>query len=259
MIYIYILSFFALIPIFSYVLKQTTPNKGYVIGLSLLMIALCIYSFVGKTSFLGSFKMHILNKEILEHISSNVIIPIKKHEELSSVIKKEDLTKWYSEYINKALIDENLISAEDLISKSERYFITNEEKFIFYSFYKSLRDKRFPEYSQSKFVIEFEPIDNCDIGNSELKAFITNGPDLPIALIEFPTLQEITITNDYSLIPGFDISSAILNNESVDLEINLSCNDSVDKISFNSTFLLNSNNLFNSYKIQANQWLKKEQ
>lgn len=131
MIYIYILSFFALIPIFSYVLKQTTPNKGYVIGLSLLMIALCIYSFVGKTSFLGSFKMHILNKEILEHISSNVIIPIKKHEELSSVIKKEDLTKWYSEYINKALIEENLISAEDLISKSERYFITNEEKFIF--------------------------------------------------------------------------------------------------------------------------------
>ena len=122
-----------------------------------------------------------------------------------------------------------------------------------------MRDKRFPEYSQSKFVIEFEPIDNCDIGNSELKAFITNGPDLPIALIEFPTLQEITITNDYSLIPGFDISSAILNNESVDLEINLSCNDSVDKISFNSTFLLNSNNLFNSYKIQANQWLKKEQ
>ena len=82
---------------------------------------------------------------------------------------------------------------------------------------------------------------------------------MPIALIEFPTLQEITITNDYSLIPGFDISSAILNNESVDLEINVSCNDSVDKISFNSTFLLNSSNLFNSYKIQANQWLKKEQ
>ena len=78
-------------------------------------------------------------------------------------------------------------------------------------------------------------------------------------MIEFPTLQEITITNDYSLIPGFDISSAILNNESVDLEINVSCNDSVDKISFNSTFLLNSSNLFNSYKIQANQWLKKEQ
>lgn len=82
---------------------------------------------------------------------------------------------------------------------------------------------------------------------------------MPIALIEFPTLQEITITNDYSLIPGFDISSAILNNESIDLEINVSCNDSVGKISFNSTFLLNSSNLFNSYKIQANQWLKKEQ
>ena len=79
--------------------------------------------------------MHILNKDFLEYISSNVIIPIKKHEKLSSVIKKEDLTKWYSEYINKALIGENLISAEDLISKSERYFITNEEKFIFYSFY----------------------------------------------------------------------------------------------------------------------------
>ena len=56
-----------------------------------------------------------------------------------------------------------------------------------------------------------------------------------------------------------NLTSAILNNESVDLEINVSCNDSVDKISFNSTFLLNSNNLFNSYKIQANQWLKKEQ
>ena len=45
---------------------------------------------------------------------------------------------------------EKLNSAESLIAFSEKFFVTNNEKVIFYGLYTNLRDTKFPKFKETE-------------------------------------------------------------------------------------------------------------
>ena len=86
-----------------------------------------------------------------------------------------------------------------------------------------------------------------------------NGPNIPIASLNFENFIEVVLKNSNSSIPGFDIASAYLNNETLELKASLFCiNNMLDYYS-ESTLLFGQNNHINSHNIRPNEWLKREQ
>ena len=57
----------------------------------------------------------------------------------------------------------------------------------------------------------------------------------------------------HSLIPGFDLSSAYLNNEEMLLDVKTLCQNGAN-YSFESTFFFIISSPINDYKIETNQW-----
>ena len=56
MLLVYLLAFIALLPIFAYLLSPKTKNKGYIFGISFLVLIFCLFSFTGKYAFPGIIK-----------------------------------------------------------------------------------------------------------------------------------------------------------------------------------------------------------
>ena len=125
--------------------------------------------------------------------------------------------------------------------------------------YTSLRDAKFPEFSGANFKISDKSYFPCIFSDGEIRLSILNGPDIPIGENKFLNQETIEISNKNSLIPGFDLSSAYLNNETLELSLSINCDESGDIYSLNNLIVLSPNMLSISYKIELNEWLKKPQ
>jgi hypothetical protein len=81
----------------------------------------------------------------------------------------------------------------------------------------------------------------------------------PIASLDFQNSIEVILNNKNSSIPGFDLASAYLNQEALELKASLFCiENNLDYFSEN-VLLFEQNNHINSYNIRPNEWLKREQ
>ena len=257
MIFIYLLSFFALLPIFAYLLNQGTTNKGYILGISTIIILLCIFSFIGKFSYLGFFEEQELTNEIKDNIRNDNGISSKTLQKFEQLIEDENKIYWMQGLILEAIDSKKYNSAENLITYSERYFKSSEEKFIFYSLYRDLRDSKFPLFANATILIDFDRPPNCSNYSGLVEIFIMNGPDIPIAKINVNENTMAILNNTSSSIPGFDVSSAYLNKETVDIQFSLICKNSETEYTTEALVLLDQSEPSNTYKISSNEWLKK--
>ena len=257
MIFIYLLSFFALLPIFAYLLNQGTTNKGYILGIATIIILLCIFSFIGKFSYLGFFEEQELTNEIKDNIKNDNGISSKTLQKFEQLIEDENKIYWMQGLILEAIDSKKYNSAENLITYSERYFKSSEEKFIFYSLYRDLRDSKFPLFANATILIDFDRPPNCSNYSGLVEIFIMNGPDIPIAKINVNENIMAILNNTSSSIPGFDVSSAYLNKETVDIQFSLICKNSETEYTTEALVLLDQSEPSNTYKISSNEWLKK--
>ena len=62
-----------------------------------------------------------------------------------------------------------------------------------------------------------------------------------------------------SVIPGFDLASAYLNQESIEMKIKINCLDDRQTFFAVNNIFLNQDIPFNSYKINLNEWFKTPQ
>ena len=257
MIFIYLLSFFALLPIFAYLLNQGTTNKGYILGIATIIILLCIFSFIGKFSYLGFFEEQELTNEIKDNIKNDNGISSKTLQKFEQLIEDENKIYWMQGLILEAIDSKKYNSAENLITYSERYFKSSEEKFIFYSLYRDLRDSKFPLFANATILIDFDRPPNCSNYSGLVEIFIMNGPDIPIAKINVNENTMAILNNTSSSIPGFDVSSAYLNKETIDIQFSLICKNSETEYTTEALVLLDQTEPSNTYKISSNEWLKK--
>ena len=257
MIFIYLLSFFALLPIFAYLLNQGTTNKGYILGIATIIVLLCIFSFIGKFSYLGFFEEQELTNKIKDNIKNDNGISSKTLQKFEQLIEDENKIYWMQGLILEAIDSKKYNSAENLITYSERYFKSSEEKFIFYSLYRDLRDSKFPLFANATILIDFDRPPNCSNYSGLVEIFIMNGPDIPIAKINVNENTMAILNNTSSSIPGFDVSSAYLNKETVDIQFSLICKNSETEYTTEALVLLDQTEPSNTYKISSNEWLKK--
>ena len=103
MIFIYLLSFFALLPIFAYLLNQGTTNKGYILGIATIIVLLCIFSFIGKFSYLGFFEEQELTNEIKDNIKNDNGISSKTLQKFEQLIEDENKIYWMQGLILEAI------------------------------------------------------------------------------------------------------------------------------------------------------------
>ena len=255
----FLLTFFAAIPIFAYVLAQKTNNKGLVIGFTTIVLSLCLVMFVSKFAILGTLQKQILNNKIFDQIYIDSKISSEYFRELESLINEDELKSWLVLLTSEAINLKKLNSAESLITFSERFFTTNNEKLIFYELYMNLRDARFPEYKDVVFSVDTESDLPCLIKSGNIDLFIMNGPDVPIAKKEIDDIKDMILTNLDSVIPGFDLASAHLNQETIELNIKISCINNSDFFYVKNLIVLNQTSISNTYKINLNEWLKTPQ
>ena len=223
MLLVYLSAFIASLPIFAYLLSPKTKNKGYIFGISFLVLIFCLFSFTGKYAFLGTIKEQKINTQMLLAIEQDSEIPINLFNSFESILNNDNKIYWIQSYIKKAMSAKKLQAAESVISLSEKYFKTSDEKFIFYTLYTELRDLKFPNFSDSKFILQFSPPSECLKFEGNVSLFIMNGPNIPIASLDFQDSIEVILNNKNSSIPGFDLASAYLNQEALELKASLFC------------------------------------
>ena len=255
----YLLTILAALPIIAYVLAQKTINKGLIFGSSLLILSLCLFIFISKFAFVGSFEKQTLNNKIFDEIYIDSSISVEYLQQLENILDEDELKNWLVGLIGKSIDLKKLTSAESLIAFSERFFISNNEKLIFYNLYSALRDEKFPKFKNSSFQIDSSSLYPCSIKNGEVTLFITNGPEIPIAKKEFKNEGNISLNNLDSVIPGFDLASAYLNQESIEMKIKINCLDDQQTFFLENNIFLNQDIPFNSYKINLNEWFKTPQ
>ena len=219
----YLLTIFASLPILAYVLSQRTSYKGIVFATTVFVLIGCLILFVSKFAILGSVKKQALTNNISNQIYIDEKISVENLKQFDSLLNIEEKKVWSIELISKSIDLEKLNSAESLLGFSEKFFVSNSEKLIFYSLFTQLRDTKFPEYKNSSFQISSDSYFPCDVQEGLVKLFINNGPEIPIAEKQFSQINEIFVLNADSTIPGFDIASAHLNNETIEIDINILC------------------------------------
>lgn len=247
------------LPILAYLLASKTKNKGIVFGLSTIVLSFCLFIYISKFSVLGSLNKRILNDQIIDEIYIDSKISTKYLVKIEQILNADEIKIWLIGLISKAIELDKLSSAESLVTFSEKFFNSNEEKLIFYNMYTTLRDAKFPEFSKAAFTISDKSYYPCIFSDGVISLFILNGPDIPIGESRFLNQESIEISNINSLIPGFDLSSAYLNNETVELNLSVNCDKNDDIYSINNLIVLSPNTPFISYKIELNEWLKKPQ
>ena len=255
MLIFYLLTIFAALPILAYILSQRTNNKGLVFGFTLIVMTFCLIIFISKFALIGTVQKQIINNKVFDQIYVDSKISPQYLKEIEDILQEAELKNWLIALITKSVDLNKLNSAESLIAFSENFFITNNEKIIFYGLYTSLRDKKFPEFKDSSLIIDFNSTSPCFIKDGEANLFIMNGPKIPIATIKFLDSQPLKITNTHSSIPGFDLASANLNQETVEFNITINCKNSSEKFYIKNLVVLDKNRAFNTYKIDLNEWL----
>ena len=252
----YLITIFASLPILAYVLSQRTSYKGIVFATTVFVLIGCLILFVSKFAILGSVNKQVLTKNINDQIYIDEKISTENLKQFDSLLNIEEKKVWSIELISKSIDLKKLNSAESLLGFSEKFFISQSEKLIFFSLYTQLRDSNFPEYKNSSFQISSDSYFPCDVEEGLISLFINNAPEIPIAEKQFSQINEIFLLNADSTIPGFDIASALLNNETIEINIKILCKNSEENYYVNNLLVLDKNRITNSYKISSNEWLK---
>ena len=252
----YLITIFASLPILAYVLSQRTSYKGIVFATTVFVLIGCLILFVSKFAILGSVNKQVLTNNINDQIYIDEKISTDNLKQFDSLLNIEEKKVWSIELISKSIDLKKLNSAESLLGFSEKFFISQSEKLIFFSLYTQLRDTNFPEYKNSSFQISSDSYFPCDVEEGLISLFIDNAPEIPIAEKQFSQINEIFLLNADSTIPGFDIASALLNNETIEINIKILCKNSEENYYVNNLLVLDKNRITNSYKISSNEWLK---
>ena len=258
-IYVF-LTIFGFLPFGAYLLAQKTKNKGLVLGFSFFYLLSCLFIFTGSFYTSSSYSLKSVNQKIIQKIALDIPIEKSLYQELFQYPNNNLTKNWVQSYLLNAISLNHFNSAESLISIAEDIYSEPREKVIFYSMYTQLRDARFPLFSSARLDVSSALPENCTNDNSaQVRLDIVDGPGVPIAEGSFINTNQYSLSNKNSLIPGFDIASALLNNESLEIFIELRCSNINEIYQFNSLFIFDPNSPVNTYKINSNEWSKAEQ
>tara|TARA_B100000965_G_scaffold327425_1_gene290226 strand:- start:42 stop:821 length:780 start_codon:yes stop_codon:yes gene_type:complete len=244
------------LPFFLYIFNIGNRARSLVLFFGLIIIFIPSFLFLSKYSVIGSSKEIILINEVNSKIVSNKLITTSDLKRIRNYVPEDQLVIWFEEIIKKSIENDNLDAAELTLRFAEEDFMQSGNETSYYFLFSLLRDKRFPQFATASITLDISMLPQCIILNSIFKVFINDGPLIPLAILQSNSNEIIhKLTNANSPIPGFDISSAFMNESTLRIISKITCKND-DIFEAKRLYKLSKDKVNVAYKIPSNQWLK---
>tara|TARA_B100001250_G_scaffold391970_1_gene393362 strand:- start:3 stop:791 length:789 start_codon:yes stop_codon:yes gene_type:complete len=262
MLIIIAVSVILLLPIISYLLQPLSNQKSVVFLISFLIFGGFILNFISPNSFIGSWVQVAQSESIYKTISLNKEFDNFLIEQyLENTSSEDESFMLGAQVFYKALELQSFNSAESVLKILNSQFISEAFQVPIFNLLADLRDEKYPDLASSKLLVSIENPPNCNLQSLQFFVSIPGGPDINIAAKEIisPDINEIfRLDKSDSLVRGFDITSAFLQQEMIKVEAQTQCSNSVFQ-AFKSLDLKYSKDNQDELFFYANEWLKKEQ
>ena len=261
MIIFYLIILLAFFPIVGFLLARESSNKVFVFSCSFIVLGLALFGFTSKFSILGSVHELMLSDEIKVAVYENTELEDEYFNDFILSIDDDKKILWLEEIILFAVNNNSLITAEQFVEFAEPIFKDADLQIRFYALYSILRDKKFPEFAFSTINTSFTIPKTCNFISIKFTAFIKDGPAVPIAqqLYKDSSTSDILLTNEDALIPGFDLASALINDEDILLNSLVNCQNSMSFSSSIFPIKISTNKALFSAKISEKDWFVNSQ
>ena len=251
-----------LLPVISYLFQPLTNQKSLVFLSTFFIFGGFFINFISTNSFIGSWAEVTQSESIYRTISDNKEfdeIIINKY--LNNKSTEDESFMLGVEVFYKALELRSFNSAESILKTLGSQFTSENFRVPIFSLLADLRDLKYPNLAGSNLLINIESPPICNLESLSFFVSILNGPEINIASREVasPDIdQPFKLDKSHSIVRGFDITSAFLQQEIIKIEAQARCNNS----SFSAFKTLNlkySKENQEELFFYTNEWLKKEQ
>ncbi len=262
MLIIIALSAILLLPVIAYLLHPMSNQKSIVFLITIIVFGGFFINFISKKPFIGSWIQATQSELILRTISRNEEFDgVFLNEYLKSQSTLDQSFLISTQVFYKALEQKSFISAESILKHINAEFASENFQVPIFNLLADLRDEKYPKIANSNLLVNYENPTNCNLNLLKLDVSIPNGPDVKIASKELlsPNINmpiRLDITN--SVVRGFDIASAFLQQEIIMIEAFIGC-DNFAFEAFKTVDLKYSQDNQEELFFYTDEWLKKEQ
>jgi len=246
----------ALFPLIYFLISRSQSNNTIpflvLLGIILIIFFLYFNDSTAKSSFAEHALLININNEIAEN---NPISPIS----ITNAINNLSLDKkaiFINQLFNASLDKNSLEAAASILAFANSILQIGDYQSLLLLMYADLRDKQYPELLDRAIIINTEK-QECAISSLSAAAYLTNGPKIPISE-NTSNSNQISLSQNTFVVRGFDLMSATLNNESIEVALDLNC----ESEAFYSLKELTASDLIKQdvyLEIADNAWLKREQ
>jgi hypothetical protein len=262
MLLIISLSVILLLPVISYLLQPLSNQKSLIFLFTFLCFGGFVLNFLSSNSLTGSWVKATQSDSVLNTITRDGEFDdflINKY--LENTTSEDESFLLGAQVFYKSLELKSFNSAESILKALNLKFLGDNFQVPIFNLLADLRDAKYPNLGNSKVLINIESPHNCKLQSLKFFVSIPNGPELDIATREIlsPDINKpFTLDKSNSLVRGFDITSAFLQQEIIKVEAQANCSNTTFQ-SFKSLDLKYSKDNQEELFFYANEWLKKEQ
>ena len=262
MLIIIAILFILLLPVISYLLQPLSSQKSLIFLFSFFIFGGFFINFISPNPFLGSWVQVTQSESIYRTISDNKEFDdllINKYLQNQSL--EEESFMLGVEVFYKALELRSFKSAESILKTLSSQFTSENFQVPIFNLLADLRDLKYPDLASSNLLLNIKNPPTCNLESLSFFVSIPNGPSVNIASREI-TSPEIDkpfkLDKSHSLVRGFDITSAFLQQEIIKIEAQANCKNTVFS-AFKTLDLKYSKSNQEELFFYTNEWLKKEQ
>tara|TARA_B100000965_G_scaffold400568_1_gene422713 strand:+ start:375 stop:1163 length:789 start_codon:yes stop_codon:yes gene_type:complete len=262
MLIIIAVSVILLLPVLSYLLQPLSNQKSLVFLSTFLIFGGFFINFISSNSLIGSWAQVTQSESIYKTISDNKEFDdllINKY--LNNKLLEDESFMLGVEIFYKALELRSFNSAESILKTLSSQFASENFQVPIFNLLADLRDLKYPNLASSNLLVSIENPPACNLESLSLFVSIPNGPSVNIASREVasPNIEKtFKLDKSHSLVRGFDITSAFLQQEIIKIEAQARCNNAAFS-AFKTLDLKYSIDNQEELFFYANEWLKKEQ
>ena len=261
MLFIIASTIIILLPIIAYLINPLSNQKSLIFLITILVFGGFVLNFISNKPLIGSWVQAAQSESILRTISRDEEIDKLF---LNQYIEKPSEEKSFligTQVFYKALEAHSFISAESILRHLNAEFISENFQVPIFNLLADFRDEKYPEIANSNLIINIENPANCIVQLLQLGVSIPNGPGVNIASKELlsPNIDmPIKLDKSNSMVRGFDIASAFMQQEVIKVTAIAECNNFTFE-AFKSIDLKYSKDNQEELFFYSNEWLKKEQ
>ena len=262
MLFIIASTIIILLPVIAYLLNPLSNQKSLIFLVTILVFGGFVLNFISKNPFIGSWVQATQSESILRTISHDEEVDkLLLNQYIYSNTSEEQSFLIGTQFFYKALEAQSFFSAESILKHLNEEFVSENFQVPIFNLLADFRDEKYPEIANSNLVINIENPANCNMQLLQLGVSIPNGPGVNIASKELlsPNIDmPIKLDKSNSMVRGFDIASAFMQQEVIKVTAIAECNNFTFE-AFKSIDLKYSQNNKEELFFYTDEWLKKEQ